>query len=136
IAVCLMLSLPRIMCEQFENEALSEPLTAPSNAASKNETSFLSAINPPLKGEILWVEAQEHYVQITTSEEKRMVLARFSDILRELSSQLGEQTHRSHWVANQAIVKEVKKGQSLKLLLTTGDIVPVSRSFKNQIKRK
>ena len=125
IALCLLLTVPRWILNIYSN-----PL---STNDGSNSGMFLSAITPPLNGDILWVEAQEHYVRITTQNETRMVLARFSDIIRELSIQDGLQVHRSHWVAKSAIAQEKKKGQSLSLILITGDIVPVSRSFKNQI---
>jgi DNA-binding LytR/AlgR family response regulator len=82
------------------------------------------------------MEAQEHYVRITTDEEVRMVLCRFSDIVRELSDDAGMQTHRSHWAAYPAIAEAVKEGQNMKLVLTSGDSVPVSRSFRSTAEAK
>lgn len=125
IALCLLLTVPRLL----QNFNSRKPL----QQEEGTKGTLLSAIEPPLNGEILWVEAQEHYVRITTEHENRMVLARFSDIVRELSPEVGLQVHRSHWVANSAIVSEQKNGQSLTLILRTGDTVPVSRSFKSNL---
>lgn len=125
IIICLLVSLPRFYISALEvkNEKQSQV----------GSGTFLSTIEPPLVGSVLWVEAQEHYVRITTDEESRMVLARFSDIVRELEHQDGMQVHRSHWVAREAIVKQEKAGQGVTLSLKTGDSVPVSRSFRNQL---
>lgn len=125
IALCLLLSVPRLVQRALSRQPLPQE--------GGNKGTLLSAIDPPLNGEILWVEAQEHYVRITTEHENRMVLARFSDIVRELSQIDGLQVHRSHWVASSAIVKEQKNGQNLTLTLSTGDSVPVSRSFKSKL---
>lgn len=125
VALCLLLTIPRLVQRSLSMQPLPQE--------GGNKGTLLSAIDPALNGDILWVEAQEHYVRITTQHENRMVLARFSDIVRELSQTDGLQVHRSHWVANSAIVKEQKNGQSLTLLLSTGDNVPVSRSFKSKL---
>ena len=123
--VCILISLPRFYFSELnrENEEQSRI----------GSGTFLSTLEPPLLGSVLWVEAQEHYVRITTDQESRMVLARFSDIVRELESQEGMQVHRSHWVARDAIVKQEKVRQGITLFLTTGDTVPVSRSFKKRL---
>lgn len=125
IALCLLLSVPRWV--EMRSAASSQIQTG------SEKGTFLSAIEPSIDGEILWVAAQEHYVRITTQNENRMVLARFSDIVRELSNTEGLQVHRSHWVATSAIAKQHRKGQNLSLILTTGDVVPVSRSFKGNL---
>lgn len=125
IALCLALSLPAWM---LDTSATGQPMETGHHVGT-----LLSNLDPPLEGEILWVEAQEHYVRITTAHENRLLLARFSDIVRELSAKAGMQVHRSHWVASAAIAKEQRDGQKVSLLLTTGDIVPVSRSYKSQL---
>ena len=125
IIICLIVSLPRFY--------ISTPESKSEMKSQIGSGTFLSTIEPPLAGSLLWVEAQEHYVRITTDEESRMVLARFSDIVRELEGQDGMQVHRSHWVARKAIVKQEKIGQGVALSLKTGNSVPVSRSFRNQL---
>ncbi|AXI47655.1 hypothetical protein C1J03_17570 [Sulfitobacter sp. SK012] len=125
VALCLLLSVPGWVLRASTSGA------SPVDESKKG--TFLSTIDPPLSGVILWVEAQEHYVRITTQHESRLVLARFSDIVRDLSTKDGLQVHRSHWVAKSAIVNEQKSGQNLILVLSTGDTVPVSRSFRRKL---
>jgi hypothetical protein len=139
IALCALLSLPRLL---LNTENPSERISSDSQGTAAAEPTrgqaptLLSAIDPPLSGQISWMEAQEHYVRITTDEEVRMVLCRFSDIVRELSDDAGMQTHRSHWAAYPAIAEAVKEGQNMKLVLTSGDSVPVSRSFRSTAEAK
>ena len=125
IALCLILSVPRwIMArvKQAQPEVHSNP-----------GASILDTLEPPLTGTVLWLEAQEHYVRVTTDRESRMVLARFSDVLRDFSAMPGMQVHRSHWVRLSAVTDQEKRGQSFHLTLSTGDSVPVSRSFRTQV---
>lgn len=124
IAVCLLMSMPRWILNSLEG---GNPEAEPGTAT------LLDALDPPLDGTVIWIEAQEHYVRIRTSRDSRMVLARFSDVIRELSATKGLQVHRSHWVLESAIVRKLKSGQNLSLELSTGDIVPVSRSFRHKV---
>lgn len=131
ISFCLLLSLPRWILESEKSVSAVE--TSSEDAETAVPPTLLSYLDPPLDGNVIWVEAQEHYVRITTTRESRMVLARFSDIVRELSEYRGMQVHRSHWVSEAAIVETRKSGQNLNLVLNTGDTVPVSRSFRKNI---
>ncbi len=128
IGVCLLLALPRWL-----SATATEPADTDITASSEPPPTLLSVIDPPLQGEVLWVEAQEHYVRVTTSTESRLVLARFSDIVRELPDSAGLQVHRSHWVAREAIADLKRSGQNVTLTLSTGDTVPVSRSFRQRV---
>ena len=129
--LCLLLSIPRLFGLDQRLDfaaALNSPQqTAPAIAAP---TALLTELDPPLKGELLWAEAQEHYVRFTTSEETRMVLVRFGDVLRSLPESVGIQVHRSHWIAINAIKEAFTEGANLRLRLRTDDTVPVSRSYR------
>lgn len=139
IALCLLLSLPRLAL-RTAGDLAKQPVIHQSwdtdGTGHDLTPTLLSAIDPPLNGEIIWAEAQEHYVRITTSNEVRMVLCRFSDIVRELPVERGMQVHRSHWVARSAIARAVKDGQNMKLVLHSGDSVPVSRSFRSAVETR
>lgn len=136
ITLCVLLSLPRLALNAALSVERQETVSQESAAIEARPPTLLSAIEPPLKGEVVWIEAQEHYVRITTDSEVRMVLCRFSDIVRELPDESGMQIHRSHWIAYSAIVDTLKDGQNLKLVLTSGDNVPVSRSYRSTVETK
>lgn len=121
--LCLLLTLPRLFQLSYSQNV--------TDITEHQSPTLLSTIDPPLKGIIVWVEAQEHYVRIVTDQEQRTVLARFSDIVRELAKSGGLQVHRSHWIKKSAVKAHEKKGQNLFVKLTTGDEVPVSRTYRH-----
>lgn len=77
---------------------------------------------------LIAVEAEDHYLRVHTDAGEELVTARFGDALAELSGVAGFQTHRSWWVAADAI-DEVSwlRGRG-EARLKSGLVVPVSRS--------
>lgn len=129
ITLSALLLLPRI------NIFLNANDTGFNKTIESNQIQpFHQAISPPLEGNIQHIEAQEHYIRIITDKEKRMVLYRFSDAVREMPESMGMQVHRSHWVEKNAIKELMEEGQKLQIKLLNGNIVPVSRSFQSKVK--
>jgi hypothetical protein len=77
---------------------------------------------------LIAVEAEDHYLRVHTDQGAELITARFADALRELAQARGFQTHRSWWVAADAIeAVRWKKGRG-EAALAGGLVVPVSRS--------
>ncbi len=129
VALCLLLALPRVMVK-YRPVATSTSTTLPDDV---RPVGFLDTLDPPLEGDIIWAEAQEHYVRLSTTEENRMVLHRFADILRDLPEEAGIRVHRSHWVSFSAIADVHRDGSKLQLKLCNGETVPVSRTYKRDV---
>lgn len=128
LGLCLLLSIPRLF--RLRGPDAGESGTGP------EDTSILKSLEPRLKGDVLWLAAQEHYVQITTTREVRTELYRFSDLVRDLQAAPGMQVHRSHWVAFAAIADMTRAGQSTRLTLISGDTVPVSRTYRARLEEQ
>ncbi len=126
LALCLLLSASRLL--KFHRPCETEQISP--------EVTFLQTLEPKLSGDILWITAQEHYVKIVTTKETRTVLYRFSDLVRDLYTYPGMQIHRSHWIAYEAISDIEKSGQTMKVTLSTGDILPVSRTYRAQLEEQ
>ncbi len=122
LTFCALLLVPRLLLEVNDNASYL--------AVSASSLAFLDSIKPPLSGHICSMEAQEHYILVTTTTESRMILHRFSDAVKQTSSALGMQVHRSHWVAHSAVQEVVIEGQNMRLKLAEDKIVPVSRTFR------
>jgi len=78
--------------------------------------------------ELFAVEAEDHYLRVHTDAGEELITARFGDALKELGTAPGFRTHRSWWVAANAIddVKWLRGRGEAKL--KCGLVVPISRS--------
>ncbi len=89
---------------------------------------FLERLPPRLRGAVIHaVQAEDHYLRIHTDRGSDLILMRLSDAVAELEGLEGAQTHRSWWVAKDA-VQDVKRGDGRATLTLEGGLtVPVSR---------
>lgn len=131
VILCLLLSVPRLLMRPAAGEETADGVPVAQAVATAN--AFFDSLSPPLRGDLLWAEAQEHYVRLTTNTETRLVLHRFADVLRDIPAHVGVRVHRSHWVAYCADPEPFKEGANLRLKLCTGDVVPVSRSYRKNV---
>jgi hypothetical protein len=100
---------------------------APAGAAP-NQVRFLERLPPKLKGAVLYaVSAEDHYLRLHTSKGSDLILVRMSDAIAELEGLEGAQTHRSWWVARDAVESTRRDGDRLTLVLKGGAEAPVSR---------
>ncbi|MEO0360189.1 MAG: LytTR family DNA-binding domain-containing protein [Pseudomonadota bacterium] len=105
-------------------------------AAPVETPGLLLASQPPVQGELIAAEAQEHYVKLKATEQGGMALYRFGDAVRDLGRYDGMQVHRSHWVADAAVVAVIGKRGSMKLELTNGEVIPVSRRYELEVEAR
>jgi hypothetical protein len=98
----------------------------------KKSSPLLSRLPQNLKGDILVIMAEEHYLRVYTASGNALILYRLSDAVKELGD-YGMLVHRSYWVAKTAITGNVKRGQNSILILSNGLEVPVSRGFRQKV---
>lgn len=80
------------------------------------------------------VQAEDHYLRIHTDRGSDLILMRLSDALEELEGLEGAQTHRSWWVAREA-VRDVSRGDGRATLTLEGGILaPVSRRYAKALR--
>ncbi len=80
------------------------------------------------------LSAEDHYLRIYTSAGETLILMRLYDAIRELEGIEGSQTHRSWWVAKDA-VRDVRRSDGRVTLVLPGDVAaPVSRSYAKPLK--
>jgi len=96
---------------------------------------FLDRLPLKLKGsEIFAVEAEDHYLRIHTDRGSDLILMRLSDAVGELAGIEGAQTHRSWWVAKDAVVG-VERGDGRAVFeLKNGLKAPVSRTYARALR--
>ena len=80
------------------------------------------------------VSSEDHYLRIHTDRGSDLILMRLSDALTELEGLEGAQTHRSWWVAKDA-VRDVSRGDGRATLTLEGGVeAPVSRRYAKALR--
>ena len=107
---------------------------APPETASR-PVRFLDRLPIKLKGAtIRAVQAEDHYQRIHTDRGSDLILMRLSDAVEELEGLEGAQTHRSWWVAREA-VRAVERGDGRATLTLDGGLsAPVSRRYARMLR--
>jgi len=106
-------------------EAQSPSPGAPADAAA---SAFADRLPAKFRSaDILAVSAEDHYLRVHTSAGETMILMRLADAIAELEGVEGAQTHRSWWVAREAVESARREGERVTLLLKGGIEAPVSR---------
>lgn len=95
------------------------------------EPRLMQRLPEELRGQILRLSADGHFVEVVTEHGSHRLRMRFIDAIGETEPQEGYCAHRSHWVTRVAI-EEVLRPSPHKILirLTNGDEIPVGRKYK------
>ncbi|QGZ96942.1 Response regulator of the LytR/AlgR family protein [Terricaulis silvestris] len=101
---------------------------APPAGAAVSSVRFAERLPAKLKGAVIYaVSAEDHYLRLHTSKGSDLILMRLSDAIAELDGLEGAQTHRSWWVARDAVESARRDGDKMVLTLKGGAEAPVSR---------
>ncbi|PKH56734.1 hypothetical protein CXF83_06525 [Shewanella sp. Choline-02u-19] len=95
---------------------------------------FMQLLPLEKRGQLMCLEMSDHYLKVHTDKGHHMLLMRLKDALEKLDGFAGMQTHRSWWVATEAIVSVNKDNRKMSLMLANGIEVPVSRTFVDAVK--
>ncbi|MFK7836461.1 MAG: LytTR family DNA-binding domain-containing protein [Sulfitobacter sp.] len=128
VAVTLVVNW--VITLQYQNTT-----TASSDPAPPTATLLQNKLPHHLGQEIVSVQAQDHYVEVTTPKGKAMVLMRLGDAVKDLEPLGGMQVHRSWWV-NLSHVSAIEKTPSgPEIILTSDQRLLVGRSFRTAFRR-
>jgi DNA-binding LytR/AlgR family response regulator len=113
-----------------------------SGAGAKTEKASSSPDAPPLfgrlprrlRGRLLYLSMQDHYVDVHTDRGAALVLMRLADAIRETGDVAGLHIHRSHWVALEAVEGVKRRDGKLFLEMADGALLPVSRGARGRVK--
>ncbi len=109
---------------------------SPANEASLPRAAFMGRLLPALGRDLILLSAEEHYIRVVTRLGSDIVLYRLSDAIDELSDYDGDQVHRSYWIAWNEVAEIQKEGRSFRLLMSSGERVPVSRSHRGLVAKR
>ena len=106
---------------------------APRETRDRHEgDTFLRRLPIDLRGPMIRIEAQDHYLKVVTVRGHTLILMRLGDAMSELAG-TGVQVHRSHCVTTDAVARHRRDGTRDILLMSDGVEVPVSRCFRSSV---
>jgi DNA-binding LytR/AlgR family response regulator len=86
-----------------------------------------------VRGQIIALEMEDHYVRVHTDRGSALVLLRLSDAMAEVATIAGRQVHRSWWVADGAIEHFERVGRAGQIRLSNGLTAPVSQRYLREL---
>lgn len=104
---------------------------APPLSAKAAQPAFLAKVRPALRGRVIAINAELHYVRVFTDRGEDLIHYRFRDAAADLEALGGLQVHRSWCVLAEEIV--FRRAQSVEL--RGGLSVPVGRVYKSALIR-
>lgn len=87
-----------------------------------------------MRGALVSLSVQDHYVEVTTAKGKSLVLMRLSDAIAETGGIAGLQVHRSHWVALDGVSAVHRRDGKVNIVTSAGAELPVSRTYVGAVK--
>ncbi|MFT6102540.1 MAG: hypothetical protein ACJA0C_000133 [Candidatus Endobugula sp.] len=97
---------------------------------------FMNKLSDSMATKPLLLQAQEHYLRVTTEFGSELILYKFGQAVREIPESFGVQVHRSFWIAKQNITGWCATEGGIKVSVHHGAPVPVSRRFEQMVKQQ
>lgn len=88
-----------------------------------------------LRGPVLCLQMEDHYVRIHTEKGSALILMRFSDAIAQLDPESGLRVHRSWWIATEALAGIEPLSRTVRARLSNGLMVPVSQPYVRELMR-
>lgn len=123
----LMLQQQQLLKQSAEELALESEKV--DTIQSQPIESLINELPIAKRGRLICLQMDDHYLNVITDKGEHLLLMRFKDALEKLEHYDGFQTHRSWWVAKDAVVDTKKDGRKLILVLQNGTEVPVSQTY-------
>lgn len=95
---------------------------------SAQRPKLIERLQPRLRGKLLYLSMQDHYVEVVTDKGSELILMRMSDAVDETAPVEGLQIHRSYWIASDAVTGTIRRDGRLILRMSDGAELPVSRN--------
>lgn len=101
----------------------------PANASAVESLRLEARLPRHMRGPILCLGMEDHYVRVHTDKGSSLILFRLVDAIEELDDLAGARVHRSWWVATSAVSEFARSGRTAVLKLVNGLTVPVSQPY-------
>lgn len=111
---------------------------APAGASHVEEKSpeLLQRLPADKRGDVISISACDHYVRVVTTRGEALLLMRLRDAIESVHPCPGIRTHRSHWVAREAVQAVTRHQGRYRITTTANETLPVSRSCLPQLREE
>ena len=131
--VALTLALLHLVVRNWP-EGRARPAPAdPEVPTAELPVPFLRRRLPDPTDPVTRLEADGHFVIVTTREGSHRLRMRLADAVGEMQGVEGIMTHRSHWVVTDEVERAERDGVKVWLVTRCGDRVPVSRTYQPEV---
>lgn len=121
----------KIAAVELAHGALEQKLNADKSAGCDK---LMAMLPIEKRGKLLYLQMDDHYLKVQTDKGQHLLLMRFKDAIELLQHYPGVQTHRSWWVALDAVATSNKLGRKHSLLMTNDVEIPISQTYLAQVK--
>ena len=111
--------------------SLAEPAPLPAQPAQPR---LLARLPTGHAEDVIALESEDHYVRVHSRTGSTLLLLRLADAIAELDGQDGLRTHRSWWVARDAVEAVLQQDRAVRLRLVNGIEVPVARNAVAEVR--
>ncbi len=121
-----------VFARRFATETAAVTAATPPQANAAEDPprpSVLDRLPHHLRGRLLYMSMQDHYVDVHTDKGNTLVLMRLGDAIAETRGVPGLQIHRSHWIALDAVSGSQRRDGRLMMRMEDGALLPVSRTY-------
>lgn len=112
----------------------SAPESTPQSTPKSTPETDLHERLPAGFPEILALSVEDHYTRVHAATRSEIVLMPLGEAMSLVPSKTGKRVHRSWWVAESAVESHKREGRDIKLTLTNGLQVPVSRAHTRALR--
>ena len=134
LVTLIVITLRRIVVQLAEEKATVAvgPLAVEEGAvpmASIAAPWLLRRLSEAPKGDVLYLVARDHFVNVVMTGGEERLRLRFADAVDEMDGMTGVIVHRSYWVALAAVEGVERRSGKTVLRMRDGAEVPVSRTY-------
>ena len=131
--MCLVITLAIATIYDVSSPKPADSADTPA-PAEESANRFLARIPARLGTDLVSLQAQDHYLEVTTTKGRELILMRLSDAEAELAFYPGMRVHRSWWVARGAVEDIETAGDKMTIRLSSGAAAPVSRTNRAAVR--
>lgn len=141
----LMLMLAVVVAYLFRQETRRKPALENDELESSSRiadpvppklSDMIKGVPEGLGEDLIRMAAQDHYVEIVTSQGRALITEKFSDCVEKIEHLNGMQCHRSHWINLSHVESVERSGSAYSCLMTNGDRIPVSRRRWSDLRKQ